>query len=124
MVATAARHKKAFLGRWRIVSMSMWDKEYLDEEVPAFIEFKPKQTGQFQFGYVQGQMDYRAGSRDGKHCVEFSWDGADTGGGDMNISGRGWAVVEGNRLHGRIFIHLGDESDFVARRAKGTGAKE
>ena len=26
-------------GRWRIVSMSAWDDEYLDEEVEAYIEF-------------------------------------------------------------------------------------
>jgi hypothetical protein len=33
--------------------------------------------------------------------------------------GRGWAVVNGDELHGMIFFHGGDDSEFVAKRAKG-----
>jgi hypothetical protein len=33
--------------------------------------------------------------------------------------GRGWAVVKGDELHGMIFFHGGDDSEFVARRAMG-----
>jgi hypothetical protein len=33
-------------------------------------------------------------------------------------SGRGWAVLEGDELHGMIVFHGGDESGFVARKAK------
>ena len=33
-------------------------------------------------------------------------------------AGRGWAKLEGDELNGLIVIHLGDESDFVAKRAK------
>jgi hypothetical protein len=32
--------------------------------------------------------------------------------------GRGWAKLEDGQLHGMIVIHLGDESDFVAKRAE------
>jgi hypothetical protein len=32
--------------------------------------------------------------------------------------GRGWAVVKGDELHGMIFFHSGDDSEFVATRAK------
>ena len=32
-------------------------------------------------------------------------------------TGRGWAVVEGDKLHGMIFFHQGDGSSFVAKRA-------
>jgi hypothetical protein len=32
--------------------------------------------------------------------------------------GRGWAVLENDELHGMIFFHGGDDSEFVARRAK------
>src|SRR5262249_36085892 len=35
-------------GRWRIVSMSAWEDDYLDEEVQAFIEFEEKGSGSFQ----------------------------------------------------------------------------
>jgi hypothetical protein len=31
--------KNPFEGRWRIVSMSAWEDDFLDEEVEAYIEF-------------------------------------------------------------------------------------
>ena len=101
-------------GRWHIVSMTEWDEDYLNEEVQAFIEFDDKGDGSFQFGYVQGFMDCRETTRDDKPCVEWSWEGND----EMDpAQGRGWAVVEGDQLDGMIFIHLGDDSEFVAERA-------
>ena len=33
------------------------------------------------------------------------------------MTGRGWAKLEDDDLHGMIVIHLGDESAFVAKRA-------
>jgi len=111
----AKKAKKDFEGRWRITWMDQWDQEYVDEEVEGFIEFEPKGLGSFQFGYVQGQTDYRATTRDGKSAVEFSWEGGD-GADGTPLSGRGWAVVEGDQLKGMICIHLGDESEFKATR--------
>jgi len=112
-----ARKKKPpspFEGRWPIVSMSEWDEESLHEEEPAYIEFTGGQGGEFHFGYVHGDIDYREGPRDGLPAMEFSWDGN----AEMDdASGRGWAVLKGDELHGMIFFHGGDESDFVARRA-------
>lgn len=105
-------------GRWRIVSMSMWDQDYLDEEVEAFVEFSGNGLGSFQFGYVSGQIDYRMTQRDGKVAAEFSWDGGDAADGTP-LTGRGWAVLDGVELTGMFFIHLGDESEFAATR-KGT----
>ena len=57
--------------------MSAWDSEYLNEEVQAFIEFDENSSGSFQFGYVQGQIDYHSVRQDGKPAVEFSWEGGD-----------------------------------------------
>jgi hypothetical protein len=111
-----AKSKSAelFTGRWHITSMDQWDNEYLNVEGQPFIEFEPLQTGRFHFGYVQGEIDYRLTTRDGKPAVEFTWDGRD----EMEpVQGRGWAVVEGDKLKGKIFFHLGDESGFVAKRA-------
>jgi hypothetical protein len=111
-----AKSKKAnsFTGHWRIVSMDEWDEDYLNEEVQAFLEFGPSHTGQFQFGYVHGEIDYRVTTRDGKPAVEFTWDGNDE---SDPAQGRGWAVLEGEELRGEIFFHLGDESGFVAKGA-------
>jgi hypothetical protein len=97
------------------MSMSAWEDDYLDEEVEAYIEFKDDGLGSFQFGYVSGQTDYRITQRDGKPSVEFSWDGGD-GGDGTPLSGRGWAILNGDELQGEFFIHLGDESEFEARR--------
>ena len=107
--------KSPFAGRWRITSMSMWDEDYLDEEVEAFIEFGDDGLGSFQFGYVSGQTDYRTTVRDDKPAVEFTWDGGD-GADGTPLSGRGWANLDGDELKGIFFIHLGDESKFVANR--------
>lgn len=54
------------LGRWLIVSMSNWDEDYLNEEVPAFIKFESRQRGEFHFGYVRGGIDYRDVLGDGR----------------------------------------------------------
>jgi hypothetical protein len=105
------------LGRWQIVSMTEWDDDYLNEEVEAYIEFSVDRLGSFQFGYVRGSIDHRITERDGKPAAEFSWEGGD-GADGTPLTGRGWAVLEGDKLSGMIFIHLGDESGFVARHAE------
>jgi len=33
-------------------------KDYIDEEIPGYFEFGPDGLGSFQFGYVQGKLDY------------------------------------------------------------------
>src|SRR5450755_180781 len=76
-MAEKPKTKSVFTGRWRIVSTSAWEDDYLDEEVQAFIEFDEKGGGSFQFGYVQGQIDYRTTKREEKPAVEFSWEGGD-----------------------------------------------
>lgn len=113
----AKKQLSPFTGLWHIVSMTEWNEDYFNEEVQAFIEFEANGTGHFQFGYVQGYMDWRPGTRDGQPCVEWTWEGTD--GADMTeMTGRGWAKLEDGELHGMIVIHLGDESGFVAEWAK------
>ena len=111
MAKQKSKPKSPLVGRWRITSMSLWDEDYLNEEVQAFIEFEAGRQGAFQFGYVHGVIDYRDVVRDGKPAVEFSWEGND----EMDpAQGRGWAALEGERLQGMICFHLGDESEFEA----------
>src|SRR5262245_42454145 len=109
--------KSPFVGTWHIVSMETWDEDYFNEEVQAFIEFEDNGTGNFQFGYVSGYMDWRPATRYGQPAVEWSWEGGD-GADGTPLTGRGWAKLEDGDLHGLIVIHLGDESGFVAQRAK------
>jgi hypothetical protein len=112
--------KSTIAGRWLIESMTAWDREFIDEEVRGYFKFDKKDSGDFQFGYVAGQIDCRLGERDGKPVVEFSWDGHD----EMEqAQGRGWLVLEGDELKGMFYIHLGDESGIVLKRAKETPKK-
>jgi hypothetical protein len=117
MAKKATPKKNLFEGYWRIVWMDQWDQDYVDEEVEGFIEFQPKQEGSFQFGYVEGQIDYHTTTRDGQPAAEFSWAGGD-GVDGTPLTGRGWAALDGDELSGMIFIHDGDESKFKAKRKK------
>ena len=103
------------LGRWSIDSMSMWDKDYIDEEVPGYFEFGANDLGSFQFGYVQGDVDYRVTQRGDKPAVEFSFEGGD-GADGTPCTGRGWMTLEGETLTGIFFFHRGDESEIELSR--------
>ena len=120
MKAKGTKLQNPFKGRWRIVSMSAWEDDYLDEEVEAFIEFRGKGHGSFHFGYVQGTMDLRKSDRGGEPAVEFSWEGGD-GADGTPLTGRGWASLSGDGLSGMFYIHDGDESVFLAKQS---GAKQ
>jgi hypothetical protein len=102
-----------FNGRWRIISMTQWEQDFIDEEEEGYIQFDERGGGEFHFGYVHGRMDCQLNTRDGVPAVEWSWDGND----EMDdAQGRGWAVVKDDELHGMIFFHQGDDSGFVAVR--------
>ena len=110
-----AKSKNWVLGRWSIDSMSMWDKGYIDAEVPGYFEFGADNLGSFQFGYVQGDVDYRATERGDKPAVEFSFEGGDGADGSP-CSGRGWMTLDGETLTGMFYFHRGDESEIELSR--------
>jgi hypothetical protein len=113
--ATKRPANNPFKERWRITWMEQWDQDFVDEEVEGFFEFGTDNLGSFQFGLVSGDIDYRLGTRDGKPCIDFSWEGRD----EMDpTQGRGWAVVDDDKLTGVIFFHHGDESEFRAKRKR------
>lgn len=116
-----AEAKSPFTGRWRIVSMSAWDEEFIDEEEEGFFEFNDRGWGEFHFGYVHGNMDCRLTKRGSEPAIEWTWDGNDE---MAPAQGQGWAVVKGDELHGMIFFHGGDDSEFVAKRTKGPVRKK
>ena len=81
---------KAFVGRWRIVEMDVWDKDFLDLVETAHLTFKGAADGKIAFGALKGFLDVRYGTRDGSACAEFSWQGNDE---NDPASGRGWVVL-------------------------------
>ncbi len=103
------------LDRWSIDTMSMWDKDYIDEEVPGYFEFGPNGLGSFQFGYVQGDVDYRMTERGDNPAIEFSFEGGD-GADGTPCTGRGWMIFDGEILTGMFFFHRGDESEMELSR--------
>ncbi len=54
-----------FSVRWRIVSMSAWQQDFIDEEEEGCQAFGVNGQGEFQFGCVHGHMDCRPSKRDG-----------------------------------------------------------
>ena len=96
-------------GKWRIVSMAMWDKEFLDTIEPAYIAFDGKDAGQFAFGCVTGSLTCSFTSED----ADFTWEGND----EMEAcSGEGWAELRPDgSIEGEISFQNGDESTFIAR---------
>ena len=108
------KSEKVVVGTWRITDMEVWDADYFDMEAPAHITLRDDLAGAFQFGLVHGDIDARVRFADGVTRVEFSWSGVDE---NDPVSGRDWLDVTGDQAQGRIFMHLGDDSDFTAVRA-------
>ena len=103
----------SFVGEWRIIGTEVWDRDALDLLRPARLVLEEGGTGSLCFIAVSATVDYRVVARDGNPGIEFSWEGQSE---HDPISGRGWAILQGNKLEGRLFIHLGDDSSFVAER--------
>lgn len=100
-------------GRWRIVETEMWDQEALDLVVPAHITFGRNGRGEMQLIAIGASIDYRVEERGSAPVVKFSWSGFD----EMDpASGRARAKIEGDTMRGKLFIHQGEQSGFVAHR--------
>ncbi|MBI1865718.1 MAG: hypothetical protein HYR98_08350 [Nitrospirae bacterium] len=104
---------KTLLGNWRIIETELWDCEDLDLHTQAMLSLKPKGVGRLVFIAIEAQLDYRVVMRDGLPGIEFSFHGFDEG---DEVIGRGWAILKGEQLQGRLFFHQGDDSSFVAQR--------
>lgn len=119
MARAEAAARRPFVGHWRITEMELWTTEDLGLLGPTRLTLARDGLGEMSFVAVEAGLDYRVVERDGQPAIEFPFDGSDEG---DRINGRGWAVLESDALHGRVFIHDGDESSSVARRAANVGA--
>ena len=106
--------KNEYIDKWRIIEMEMWDQDFIDLVTEGHFTFDDDESGNFQFGAIEGQIDYRIEEYGESKRLEFSWDGSD----DMDpASGRGWAIVDGDVINGKIYFHMGDSSSFKAKRS-------
>ncbi len=103
-----------YIAKWRIVEMEEWDQDFVDLIVPGHFTFRKDGTGSFQFGAVQGAMDWRMNETKSGGRLEFSWEGNDE---CDPASGRGWVVLEGKELKGHIYFHHGDDSMFTGMKS-------
>lgn len=96
-------------GKWRIKSMALWERSFLDMLEPAYILFDQTDGGDFTFGCVTGQLHCRHSDTG----VAFTWQGND----EMDeASGDGWAKIQHDgSLEGKIRFHNGDDSTFKGR---------
>jgi len=106
---------KKFAGTWHIQEMETWDEDYFNMEVQAYIKINSQGSGEFQFGLVSGQIDVESEDGDGQR-IDFTWAGS----AEMDeASGSGWIKwVDKDQIKGKIKIHHGDSSKFLATRAK------
>ncbi len=95
--------------------METWPQEYVDLIVPGHITITRDREGELEFGAVHGWIDYRLANAAEGPRLEFSWEGESE---RDPISGRGWAAVQNGELRGHLFIHMGDESWFIAKKDK------
>lgn len=109
------RHEHPFIGTWHIYAMEMWNADYFNMEVQAFVEVRPQNLGSFQFGLVSGGLNGYIERLGPKQRFVFTWEGN----AEMDpASGSGWLQLKGdNELLGSIKLHHGDRSRFRARRA-------
>lgn len=108
------RTTNKYLGRWRILEMDQWDQDFIDLSGEGHITFEKKNRGELHFRAVDCDLDCRIEKVGDQERIEFSFVGMDEG---DEVSGRGWAVLDGDRLCGRIFFHDGEESGFVAAKS-------
>lgn len=104
-----------YVGKWRITHMDEWDQDFVDLVVPDYVKIEKDGSGSFHFGVVQGEMDCRVEKTDDNTLLRFSWEGSDE---CDHASGRGWIRVNGKRMEGHIFFHLGDDSRFTAEKTR------
>jgi hypothetical protein len=102
-------------GLWHIIQMDLWDEDYFNMEVQAFIRIGSNGLGHFQFGLVSGDLDGEAVKTGNVERFEFTWEGND----ELDpVSGSGWIKIDSSeKLKGRFKFHQGDSSEFVAIRA-------
>ncbi len=105
--------KNPFTGRWRVIEMELWGQEYVNEVTEGHFTFEKDGLGFFQFGLVDGYIDYRINKESEVERIDFSWEGQDE---NDPVHGRGYATLKSDIVEGRLYFHMGDNSWFRAER--------
>lgn len=105
-----------FVGVWHIYEMEMWDEDYFNMEVQAYIKINPNNIGDFQFGLVSCGLHGKSVDYADQKRFEFTFEGNDE---CEPTNGSGWIMLkEKDIIKGEFRFHLGDSSTFLAKKAK------
>jgi hypothetical protein len=104
--------KKKFVGTWRITELKDYDDEYRDMCGAAKLKISSRGSGSVNFGAVEAEIDGKMDELDAR-VLRFTFEGGDEG---DPMCGRGYCLVEGDEMVGRMFRHFGDEFGFKAKR--------
>jgi hypothetical protein len=104
--------KKIFVGKWRITELEGFDAGYVDLCGPGMLDISTRGHGYMNFGAIEIMLDCKTDDLD-ERVLRFSYEGQDEG---DSICGRGYCLLDGDQMTGRIFRHLGDEFRFKAKR--------
>jgi hypothetical protein len=85
--------EKSHLGKWRIQSMEVWEKEFIDLNGPGRLVIEDNGIGFLKFGAVEAEVDFRVESVAGVERLEFSFEGEDEGDPVWCEGGR-WLLVQ------------------------------
>jgi hypothetical protein len=104
-----------FEGIWYITEMANWDEDYFNMEVQAYFEIDERGSGDFQVGLVTGAIDGQIAIDKLGEKLKFTWEGGDE---NDEANSSGWLrLQDDDTLQGKIKIHGGDSSLFLAERA-------
>ena len=103
-----------FQGTWNIYEMELWNEDYFNEEVQAYVEIIAGDRGDFQFGLVCGYLNGYLEQIDEVERFSFTWEGMD----EMDdANGSGWLrLIGSDEVEGTIAFHRGDRSLFKAKK--------
>ena len=103
------------VGTWHIYEMELWDEEYFNMEVKAYITINQRGRGDFQFGLVSGGLTGAFSRYGDTDRFDFTWEGNDE---CDEALGSGWLTLKSSdEVAGSIGLLGGDRSAFAARRA-------
>jgi len=109
-MAKVAGFAKAFVGRWRIVEMDVWDSHFFD----LVEEAQGESDGEIAFGTLKASWTCATAPATDRPAPSSHWKGHDE---NDPSCGRGWAMIgTAGRLVGHFYIHNGEESGFVCER--------
>lgn len=103
-----------FEGVWNVYEMEMWNEEYFNMEVQAFIKINHDGKGEFQFGLVTGNFIGKVIEQNNNEKFTFKWVGTD----ELEpVNGIGWIeIINEDLIEGEFIFYDGEESKFKARK--------